>query len=130
MIKIIDEIVNVGTEDVASKLSALSVPSSIGEALGVVAEKKEELVEHYKKQLTDYSKKTLLDFNYTVKVIMSSDSSSVVKIPVVNIELFIKDVNNLVERVVLELNKEELKTFIDQLALIEKVSIDIEIIGC
>lgn len=117
MLKLVEEVVNTGLERVASA----GIPSSVAETLKVVEEQRAELVKQYRQQLTDYGNKSLIDFNYTVKVIMGSDTSSVVKMPVVNLELFVKDVNSTVERVVLELNKEELKTFIDQLVQIQKV---------
>ena len=92
------------------------IPSNIIEVLKTI-----DLTSMPKERLEQHTKKALLDFNYSVKVLMSSDTSSVVKIPIVQLELFIKDVNNFVERVVLEFNKDELKSFIDQLNQIEKV---------
>ncbi len=117
VLKIAVEIVNSSPD--SALLSRL--PANLATAFAQVSDKRAELAGTYKKRLNDYAKCSLVDFNYTVKVAMGSDTSSVVKMPVVNLELFVKDVNNVVERVVLELNKEELKTFIEQLARIQKV---------
>jgi len=67
------------------------------------------------------NKKTLIDFNYSVKIIMSTDTSAIIKMPIVQLELFIKDNNEIIEKIILEMNKEELKNFIEQLVHIEKV---------
>jgi len=121
VIKTISEILSLESDTVTEFMTTSGLPGNIAEILGNVLPRKSELAECYKKALTGYSKRSLLDLNYSVKVIMASDTSSVVKIPVVNIELFIKDVNGMIERVVLEANKEELKALIDQLSHIEKV---------
>ena len=93
------------------------IPSSIVEMLKAA----ESSFIISKDTLKPHSNNTLVDFNYSVKIAIGSDTSSIVKVPVVQLELFIKDVNGMIERVVLELNKHELRGFIDQLVQIEKV---------
>ncbi len=111
-------------QSLAAHLEGYNVPKPIVDALEAALPQKPQLVEHYRKAIVVRCTRSLVDFNYSVKVILCSDTTSLVKVPIVQLELFIKDAGNSVERVVLELNKEELATFIEQLTHIAKVAFD------
>lgn len=65
----------------------------------------------------------LLDFNYNIETVMSSDSFLKVNEPLLLLELFLSAENSGIKRVVVELNIDEARAFVDQLKAIEKVSL-------
>ena len=109
-------------QPLAAQLEVYNVPKTIVEALETILPQKQELVDHFRKTIVDRCRRSLVNFNYSVKVILGSDTTSSVKVPIVQLELFIKDNGSTIERVVLEFNKEELTTFIEQLTQIAKVN--------
>lgn len=66
----------------------------------------------------------MLDYNFNVETVMSSDSFLKVNEPLLILELFLSGENQAIKRVVVEMNMDEARAFIDQLRAIEKVSLD------
>jgi hypothetical protein len=55
----------------------------------------------------------LLDFNYNIETVLSSDSFLKVNEPLMVLELFLSAENNGIKRVVVELNIDEARAFVD-----------------
>ena len=55
----------------------------------------------------------LLDFNYNIETVLSSDSFLKVNEPMMVLELFLSAENNGIKRVVVELNIDEARAFVD-----------------
>lgn len=64
----------------------------------------------------------LLDYNYNIETVMSSDSFFKINEPLMVLELFLSAEDSAIKRVVIELNIDEARAFVDQLKVIEKVS--------
>ncbi|XP_078534356.1 COMM domain-containing protein 8 [Lissotriton helveticus] len=87
--------------------------------------RKEEIRQALVERITAMSSAQLQDFDWQLKLALSSDKISTLQMPLVNLDLDVRE-NNEVKSVSIEMNKEELQSLISSLEAANKVVLQLK----
>ncbi|KAJ1214992.1 hypothetical protein NDU88_002602 [Pleurodeles waltl] len=90
-----------------------------------VKSRKEEIRHALLERVTAMSSAQLQDFDWQLKLALSSDKISALQMPLVNLDLDVRE-NNEIKSVSIEMNKEELQSLISSLEAANKVVLQLK----
>ncbi|XP_077477786.1 COMM domain-containing protein 8 [Stigmatopora argus] len=111
-------------EEVLASLSELSSSHSKA-VLNVLKARREEIHNALLERTNSIASATLQDFDWQLKMALSSDNISSLQTPLLNLNLDVRE-NEALKPIIMEMNKEELNTFINSLEAANKVLLQLK----
>ncbi|XP_069487818.1 COMM domain-containing protein 8 [Ambystoma mexicanum] len=115
---------NVPEDEITQELEQLS-KNHQDAIMKCIKGRKEEIRRALVERITAMSSAQLLDFDWQLKLALSSDKISALQMPLVNLDLDVRE-NNEIEPISIEMNKEELQSLISSLEAANKVVLQLK----